>query len=116
MTIINKEQDDILSKLCKKLPEELKNEVLLYLNDYVNNLFIYIYDIKKKKVLRKVNKQSSFVQILKDTVEFVQILKDCVECKKKKCGIHLYLLIQRKLYKKNPFIVKIISDIIDKKK
>ena len=42
--------------LVNILPQELKFEILLYLNDYVNNLFIYIYDIKKKQLFRKVNK------------------------------------------------------------
>ena len=83
----------VKSKQNMNLPEELKNEVLLYLNDYVNNLFIYIYDIKKKKVLRKVNKQSSFVQILKDTVEF----------KKKHSRIHYmnFIHLKHAIYKKN---------------
>ena len=51
------------------LPEELKFEVLLYLNDYENNLFIYIYDTKKQKVFRKVNKQHSFF-LIKFMLEF----------------------------------------------
>ena len=46
-----------LTNLVYILPEELKIEILLYLNDYKNNLFIYIYDIQKQQLLRTVNKQ-----------------------------------------------------------
>ena len=40
------------------LPEELQFEILCYLNDYENNLFIYVYE--KQKLLRKVNKHGLF--------------------------------------------------------
>jgi hypothetical protein len=40
-----------LTNLVYSLPKELQFEILLYLNDYINNLFIYIYDIKKQTTM-----------------------------------------------------------------
>ena len=53
-----------LTNLVYSLPKELQFEILLYLNDYINNLFIYIYDIKKQNLFRKVNKQNDFLNYI----------------------------------------------------
>ena len=86
------------------LSEELKFEVLLYLNDYLNNLFIYIYDTKKQKVLRKVNKQHSFF-LIKHMLEFKKRYPPIILHSNDTQNFEIFHLFYCKYYRKNKTIL-----------
>ena len=111
MSIINQEKHDILSKLCKKLPEELKLTIISYFD---NKIFIYTFDCNKKIVTRKINKH--LFMLYKKLNEFLTEKTKIFLKKKFACFINYMLLqLQQKkdLHKINIRIINFLK-IIEK--